>query len=63
MHCYIEMKIPCFPDCPTPLQIMIADNPEIVIQKTSDLCKNHLSIEADRCYLCFNSALYNCTIM
>lgn len=32
------MKLPCFPDCPTPLQVMIAETPEVAIQKTSFLC-------------------------
>lgn len=57
-----EMKLPCFADAPTPIQFMLKADPAAIPPKNSERRLTGSPLERDKCYMCFNSALFNCTI-
>lgn len=59
----LEMKLPCFTDAPTPIQFMLKADPAILTKRDRACFLQSSCIGRDQCYLCCNSALYNCTIL
>lgn len=57
-----EMKLPYFPDVPTPIQFMLKADPVAIPPKNSEVFRTLSSLERDKCYMCFNAALFNCSI-
>lgn len=59
---HLGMNLPVFANCPIPIQFMLKDNPPS--NKTSSTITIQLTnVGSEKCYLCCNSTLYNCTIV